>query len=251
MTGSAALPPGFSALRAAHARGAARHDLAATLGTILDSGLTLHGWAAAEPAARAMQGRGVQWAVSVAGVAAVVRHSRHGGWLAPLTRDLFSAPSRAPQELASAQELQRRGVPTPDVLGFAVYPAPFGLVRADVVTGELADGEDLLVALRRADAAEREGSLVPAVGELLAALRKAGVWHPDLNLKNVLLTPVSPRAHKAWVLDVDVVQFGTPGNAGYARLNLERLMRSAIKRRNEMRSPITSADVAAWSRAIG
>ncbi|MBI2795927.1 MAG: hypothetical protein HYX65_04390 [Gemmatimonadetes bacterium] len=251
MTGSVALPPGVSALRAAHATGAARDDLAGPVAAILETGRTLHAWAGSQSGARPMHGRGVLWAVPIAGLRAVVRHSRHGGWLAPVTRDLFRAPSRAPHEMATSRELQRRGVPTPDLLAWASYPAPLGLVRADVVTLELTGGEDLLTALGRADPAEREGSLVPAVGELLAALRKAGAWHPDLNLKNVLLTPVAPRAHKAWVLDVDVVQLGAPGNEGYARLNLERLLRSAIKRRREMRSPITSADVAAWTRAIG
>ena len=250
MTGGVALPPGYSALRTPQAAGAARADVAAALERILGNPQTLHEWAATQPGARPMQGRGIQWAVPVAGIPAVVRHSRHGGWLAPITRDLFSPPSRAPRELVTSHALRQRGVPTPDVLGYAVYAAPFGLVRADVITSELVGGEDLLAALARADAAEREGSLVPAVGELLAALKQAGAWHPDLNLKNILLTPLASRAHRAWVLDVDVVELANPGNAGYARMNLERLMRSAIKRRGEMRSPLTATDAAAWHKAI-
>ena len=250
MTGASAPPPGYTALRGPHAEGVARADLAVAAEAVLAAGRTLHQWAAEQPGARAMHGRGVLWAVSLGGVAAVVRHSRHGGLLAPITRDLYAAPTRAPGELAIALALAERQVPTPAVLAYATYPAPFGLRRADVVTEELGGGEDLLAALARADAAEREGSLVPAVGELLAALKRAGAWHPDLNLKNILLTTHPPRVHRAHVLDVDVVQLGTRGNEGFARLNLERLMRSAIKRRREMRSPVTANDLHAWTRAI-
>ena len=51
---------------------------------------SLYDAAARDPAARALQGRGVAYAVALpaSGVHAVVRHNRHGGMLAPLTRDL-------------------------------------------------------------------------------------------------------------------------------------------------------------------
>ena len=250
MTDAVAPPPGYAALRGPHAEGAARLDIVSAVDAILATGQTLHQWAAAQPGTRAMHGRGVLWALPLGGLATVVRHVWHGGMFAPLTRDLHVSPTRAPGELALALALSQRKVPTPDVLAYATYRAPFGLRRADVVTAELVGGEDLLAALIRADAAEREGSLVPAVGELLAALKAAGAWHPDLNLKNILLTAVPPRVHKAFVLDVDVVRLGTPGDAGFAQRNLDRLVRSAVKRRREMRSPVTGNDLRAWSRAI-
>ncbi len=71
------------------------------------------------------------------GVEIVVRHSRHGGTFAPLTGDLFLAPTRAPAELSNALRLADAGVPTAEVVAYAVYPAMGPLVRADVATRRL------------------------------------------------------------------------------------------------------------------
>ena len=53
----------------------------------------------------------------------VVRRSRHGGLLAPLTGDTFfwGTVRRTSWKCRSAA---RRGVPTPEVVAYATYPAP-------------------------------------------------------------------------------------------------------------------------------
>lgn len=253
MTGQAPLPDGYVRVGPAGSTDAvARVDVADAIGRVLATGHTLHQWAATQPGATSLRGRGISWAVAIPGTAlrGVVRHSRHGGLLAPLTGDLFAAPARAPRELAASRQLAQAGVPTPEVLAYAIYAAPFGLRRADVVTREITGGEDLLAALARADVQERDSSLVPAVAELLAALARAGAWHPDLNLKNVLVTPLAPHAHRAWVLDVDVVVFGQPGDLDLATRNLTRLERSARKLAPQLRSPLSPLDFAALTRAV-
>jgi hypothetical protein len=75
--------------------------------------------------------------------------------------------------------------------------------------------------------AARLGAWVRPTGALLHALAAAGAHHPDLNLKNVLLTP-GAAGYDAWVLDVDVVRLAegpvtasrraSVGEANYARL---------------------------------
>lgn len=253
MTGRAPLPDGYVRVGPAGTIDAvARADMADVIASALATGRTLHEWAAAQPGATALRGRGISWAVAMPGTTlrGVVRHSRHGGLLAPITRDLFQPPTRAPRELVTSRQLAASGVATPDVLAYATYPALFGFRRADVVTREIADGEDLLAALVRADAQERDSSLVPAVAELLVALARAGAWHPDLNLKNVLVTPLPPRAHRAWVLDVDVVEFGEPGDLDLATRNLARLERSARKLAPQLRSPLSPLDFLALTRAV-
>ena len=59
----------------------------------------------------------------MSGTRAVVRHNRHGGLFAPVTRDLFLPPTRAPHELRTALRLTALGVPTPPVLMYGVEPA--------------------------------------------------------------------------------------------------------------------------------
>src|SRR5208337_2439154 len=128
--------------------------------------------------------RTTAWATALPnGVEVVVRHSRHGGALAALTGDLFLAPTRAPVELATALRLAHAGVPTPEVVAYAVYPAFGPLARADVATRAL-HGADFPEAWRTAVRGVERTSLLAALAALLRALRAAGALHRDLNLKN-------------------------------------------------------------------
>jgi hypothetical protein len=131
-----------------------------------------------------------------------VRHNRHGGLLAPLTRDLFRPPTFAPTELRVSEKLRRAGVPTPVMLGYVVYAAPAGFRRADVMTREIERGFDLSVALMSPDPSMRDRALSATVA-LVSALTEAKAHHRDLNVKNVLLHAGSDGRLEALILDVD------------------------------------------------
>ena len=195
---------------------------------------SLYAAAARDLAARPLQGRGTAYAVAlpVTGTRAVVRHNRHGGLLAPLTRDLFLPPTRAPHELAVALRLGMLGVPTPEVLMYGLSPAAFPFRRADVVTREIENGRDLSVYLGRDTTDDERSAAWTATRALVDRMNAAGVRHHDLNVKNVLLAP-APTGFAAYLLDVDRVTFGAPGSADVVRGNVTRLRRSARKWRDE------------------
>ncbi len=209
---------------------------------------TLYEAAARNLAARPLAGRGLAYAIAlpVSGTRAVVRHNRHGGLLAPLTRDLFLPPTRAPYELATARRLAHAGVATPDVLMYGITPA-FGLWRrADVVTREVEGGRDLSHYMLPG---EREGARREAwraTRVLVHALNAAGARHHDLNVKNILLAPASsPAGLEAWVLDVDRVTFNE-SHAGRVRAgNAARLLRSARKWRDQHGAVLDERELAA------
>ena len=244
-----ALPPGYERVRfdgvelvsLAGATGAMREALAAG---------TLYDYASRHPMARPLAGRGIAYAVPLpdGGPRVVVRRSRHGGLLAPLTGDRFLSPTRAPRELAIALRLAETPVPTPQLVGYATYPAgPARLAivrRADVVTREIPRARDLAEALLASSLATR-GPLWLATARLVASLTRAGARHPDLNLKNVLIAhsadenvlpgdepKAGPRSPLALVLDVDRIEFGRPGDPRITAANLARLVRSARKWRD-------------------
>ena len=138
------VPGGYERQLHPHAVAVARSDIAAAIrqALIAPNGkhTTLHEFAAAQAGARALRGRATAYAVALAGgLRVVVRHNRHGGLLASLTGDRFIAPTRAPQELAISLELVRRGVPTPAVVAYALYPPGALLQRSDVATEEIRD----------------------------------------------------------------------------------------------------------------
>lgn len=211
---------------------------------------TLYDYARHYAGARPLAGRGVAYAVPLPGGVerVVIRHNRHGGLLAPITGDLFVAPTRAPVELTLSEELRRRDVPTPQFLGYATYAAIPGFRRADVMTREVPNSADLAEALMSDDADERQHALA-ATARLLHALARAAARHADLNVKNVLLERRVGASLQALVLDVDRVTFAAAGSNVTAP-NLARLLRSARKWQTNHGARVTGAELAAFAALV-
>jgi hypothetical protein len=241
-------PAGFVRVAAGRCVAVAREAHADDARRMLAEG-TLYEAAARDLGARRFIGRGVAYAIALPATRtrAVVRHNRHGGLLAPLTRDLFLPPTRAPHELAVALRLRRIGVPTPDVLMYGLSPAPFPFRRADVVTREIESGRDLATYMKRETADDERAAAWDATRHLVRAMNDAGVRHHDLNVKNVLLAP-SQAGLTAYLLDVDRVTFGVRGSADVARANVARLLRSARKWRDERGALLDERELAALSK---
>lgn len=189
---------------------------------------TLHDWASLQPVREEMRGRGVIYAVDLPTTPVtpvVVRRNRHGGLLHDLTGEYFFAPTRAPLELAISLRLAAAGIPTPEVIAYAVYPAAGIFARSDVMTRRLPEGDDVPGVWKKAGKAGRD-SLLVAVARLLSALEGAGAWHADLNLKNIYIAGDGAEL-TAYLLDVDRVTF--PDGTGIGVRNFKRLARSARK----------------------
>ena len=236
------LPAGFERLLLGHAIAVARSDVAPNIRQALVGSdgvrITLYEYAARHPAARAMQGRGTAYAVPLpqAPGRVVVRHNRHGGLFATLTRDLFFAPTRAPHELEVSLTLARAGVPTPEVLAYALYPPGGVLQRSDVCSREIPRSRDLAEVLLRGTEDERASAL-QGTARLVGSLARAGARHHDLNAKNVLITD-----GKAFVLDVDRVALGLDPEDALGG-NLGRLQHSLRKWRDKFGARLTESDV--------
>lgn len=226
-------PAGYVRVAAGRCSAVARAEHRADAEAMLSEG-TLYEAAARDLAAIPLAGRGVAYAVAlpVSGTRAVVRHNRHGGLLASLTRDYFLPPTRAPYELAVALKLAAAGIRTPDVLMYGVQRSAFALQRSDVVTREIIGGRDLAAYMQPAVSESERAAAWAAARELVLALDAAGARHHDLNAKNILLAPVA-RGLEAWVLDVDRVEFHNPGAESARAGNVARLVRSARKWRDE------------------
>ncbi len=236
------IPAGYERLLVGHAVAIARTEIAASIRRALVSGdgkrSTLHEFAGRQTSARRLQGRDAAYAILLPGTAlrVVVRHNRHGGAFASVTRDVFLSPTRAPRELETSLALGQRGVPTPDIVAYAVYPPGALFQRSDVCSREIPSSLDLahIIMYGGADRAAAFGTTARLVG----ALARAGARHHDLNAKNILVTPGI-----AYVLDVDRVSLGeSPSRALDA--NLARLGRSLRKWRDRFGARISEHDIA-------
>jgi len=189
---------------------------------------TLHEWAAGQPVREEMRGRGIIYCVDLPtdpATPVVVRRNRHGGLLGELTGEYFLAPTRAPLELATSLRLAAAGIPTPEVIAYALYPVAGVCARSDVMTRRLPAGDDAPAVWKNGDKQNRTAILM-AMGRLLTVLANAGAWHADLNLKNIYIAG-SGADLTAYLLDVDRVTFPPGGNV--AERNFSRLARSVRK----------------------
>lgn len=240
---STVLPDGYIALSARSAQGVGLMSLRVPLETALGAG-SFYAFAERAADARPLAGRGVAYAVALPANAArvVVRRSRHGGLLAALTGDRFTAPTRAPYELDTSLRLTALGVRTPEVVAFATYPAG-AFRRADVVTREVPGSVDLARVLAEPMPEDRRRTVLAAVAQLLADLTIAGARHPDLNIKNILLQRSATGELVAYVLDVDRIWFDRPGSARVTERNIARLSRSARKWRRASALDLADTDI--------
>ena len=178
------------------------------------------------------QGRGPLRAINLAdGDTALIRTYRHGGLLRHLTGDcFFTWPPRPFRELSITEELRRRGIRTVEVYGACVSPVCGPVYRGWLVTRELRGAYDLWAALR-GDFIQRAGAAatLKAVAVTLRALHREGVYHRDLNLKNILVR-LEADGVAGYVIDFDKAKLflgGLPGEL--IKKNLDRLLRSVCK----------------------
>jgi hypothetical protein len=204
----------------------------------------LYEFASQQPDAVPLVGRAPVFAVALPGNCGrvVVRHNMRGGWMSRVSKDLFVLPTRGLRELSASLRLRANGISTPEVIAYVSYPKNMVLRRSDVATREIPNGHDLSVALAKVTDRNHRVMVLDAVVKLLKGLARAGAHHQDLNLKNILLTAGDGPGLDAHVLDVDRVQFSSPGSPLVAKANLDRLIRSLRKWRDLHELPYSAED---------
>ena len=241
--------PGYARVSAPAARGVVLESCRAALSKILEKG-TVYDFASRQEGARKFEGRAPVYAIDLSDDcgSVVVRRSMRGGALARLNSDLFLPPTRGLRELITSLRLRAAGVSTPEVIAFVVYRAGVILRRTDVVTRELADGADLASLLSDSVPGATRDIALEEAAALVAALSRAGAHHPDLNLKNILVTGMrggEQNASRAHILDVDRIRFHIPGDPMVLQANIERLERSIRKWRDQRGIVIDDVEIQA------
>lgn len=202
------IEPGYSCRKLKGVELVAHDSVIDALSNVLTQFGTLYAWAGSAQQPRALRGRAPVFVARVPGAAdatIVVRHAWHGGMLAPITRDLYFRPTRAPDELRMSRSLRETGIATPEFMAYALYDAGLGVVRVDVATRFVENSNDFAAVLADHVPNITRAEAFAAVRELLAQMSTHGFVHPDLNVKNILLYRVAESV-KAAVLDVDVMQ---------------------------------------------
>lgn len=260
------LPANVVEIRRGDAHVLARPEARTWVESALDRHGTLHRAASRSRDHIRMEGRGTVYAVPAPRdeIDAVlgsrdprwaIRHYRRGGWMAPLLGDRYlriGAP-RPFREMSVSDEIRARRIPTPRVVAAAVYPSGL-FYRADLVTTYVPDALELAEVLfdpgRRgvSGSVDRRQALSEA-GALIRKMARAGVLHPDLNAKNVLLewTGGAPQGH---LLDLDRCRVVEGPRPDAARTMHDRLRRSMRKLEKKTGLGLAPGDMKALDRGV-
>lgn len=195
------------------------------------------------------QGREPIRAVALAaGETALIRTYHHGGIFRLFTRrTFFTWPPRPFRELAITEELRCRGIPTVTVCGACVEPVWGPFYRGWLATRRLDGADDLWTALTGGFVKEAGMENVwRAVADSVGRLHREGVYHTDLNLRNILVRREADGV-KSYIIDFDrAVLFLRRVPPRLAERNLDRLLRSVCKL-DPVRKYVSETD---WNRFV-
>jgi 3-deoxy-D-manno-octulosonic acid kinase len=164
------------------------------------------------------------------GDSALIRAYRHGGFFRAVTGRWFSSwPPRPFRELVVTEELRRRGLRTVEVYAACVSRTLGPFYRGWLITRELRGAEDFWSALQSGTVERIGTAALRATAQSIRAMHRQGVYHADLNLRNILLR-VEDERPASYIIDYDRARLflGAIPEA-LARQNLARLKRSARK----------------------
>lgn len=157
----------------------------------------------------------------------VVRPYRRGGWMRLVNEKTYWGVSpRSFRELECLVALKQRGVPVVEPVGAAVRWRGWWSYEAWLVTRYVEQSQTLWSWFASDPGGEHRRAGLDAVARAVAELHRAGAYHPDLNLQNILVRSAGG-AVEAWLVDLDGAIIRSSRTD--ARRSLARMRRSARK----------------------
>ncbi|MEI6860416.1 MAG: 3-deoxy-D-manno-octulosonic acid kinase [Shewanella sp.] len=158
----------------------------------------------------------------------VLRHYYRGGLIEKLSKDkyLFTGlhKTRAVAELALLTQLFNEGFAVPRPIAANVERS--GLhYRADIIIERVNGAQDLVAKLSKESMTNLQWQ---QLGASIAKFHQRGVYHADLNAKNILITD-----NEFYLIDFDRGEIRVP-NAKWQTANLDRLLRSLTKEKGKL-----------------
>jgi 3-deoxy-D-manno-octulosonic acid kinase len=173
-------------------------------------------------------GRGSAWFIDTPVGPAVLRQYLRGGWVAKFSRQSYfftsvlrSRPLREFRLLSALYELD---LPVPRPIAAMCQHHGF-ISTGKIMTARILSAQTLADTLPgRTRNSDTVDDLWEKVGKCIRRFHDAGVWHADLNARNILLDKQS----QVFLIDFDRARF-RPGSAVKGEGNLHRLERSLAK----------------------
>lgn len=192
------------------------------------------------------KGRYTTWFVAFEHRHWVLRHYWRGGMMEKFSKDAYFFTglenTRAMGELRLLDVLYREQFAVPKPIAANIVRDGL-FYRADIIIERVDGAEDLVAKLTK-------GSMAPeqwlALGATIAQFHRRGVYHADLNAKNILWQPQQENGsqERFYLIDFDRGELKTP-NAQWQQANLDRLLRSFNKEQGKQ--PTLAFTPANWA----
>lgn len=167
----------------------------------------------------------------------MLKHYRRGGLIAKVLKDVYFGlcreRSRSWREWHLLADLYANGLPVPRPVAARVFKGP-GIYQADLITRFIPDARTLSELLQTE---ALPAVLWHAIGHCIRRFHDQGVFHADLNARNILLTT---EGH-VYLIDFDRGRIRR--GESWKAVNLARLNRSLRKlKRSSLESHLTDDD---------
>jgi tRNA A-37 threonylcarbamoyl transferase component Bud32 len=184
----------------------------------------------------------------------LVRHYRRGGLFQHLLRDGYLGEKRFQREVMVTERARAGGLSTVEVLALRTERVFPGVYQADLMTREIENALDLDAFLKKILKQDRPAFVkektctIPLVAGVVRKMHDAGLFHADLNLKNLLMRG-DITARECFIIDLDKARFFPEPVDRRRRLNnLLRLYRS-LEKLGFSREAVTLRDIVRFVRS--
>jgi tRNA A-37 threonylcarbamoyl transferase component Bud32 len=133
------------------------------------------------------KGRGGIRIIDLGDKQVVCRRYIHGGLFRAITGDCFFSEGRVMDELKTLIHLKEAGFPVVEPYG-AIIKREGLIKRLYILTCYVKDGVDLLDYLKTVRRRDRL-RLIKRLAYYMFELERLGIYHPDIHLKNIMVTP--------------------------------------------------------------
>lgn len=195
-------------------------------------------WRAKEAVVGSSKGRYTTWFVASGASHWVLRHYWRGGLMEKFSKDAYLYTglenTRALGELRLLDILYREDFAVPKPIAANIVRDGL-FYRADIIIERVAGAEDLVAKLSKGIMSMGQWQ---ALGATIAQFHQRGVYHADLNAKNILFQPAQTESvtpERFYLIDFDRGELKTP-NPKWQKANLDRLLRSFSKEQGKLPS---------------
>ena len=165
----------------------------------------------------------------------VIKHYTRGGFARKFSKDIFWGKLRPIKELKVLEEARLRNIQTAEILAVIIHKMPGFFYKAHLVSKVIPGGLDLKTYIEKLNQTTKSRRLskkrqaIISVAKAVRNMHDKGIYHADLNMKNIVIQKKSDDLPVSYIIDFDKSTITGHLSSRNKFKNLFRLNRSADK----------------------